>query len=203
MIADQKNSKGGFKMKKKNLAILFFAAMILFAAMQVNDNDNAEPTQTEGLTTVGEDSDASDETIVTTGSTVSDFILDVSSLGDAYVGDLDITDWEVEHGDLLSVIYSGDGIIVVKTKISPSFSNSATINQNYYNVCDLIENHGFNTCSELQYWAVADMSDGSESKVISFTLDSDTIQNVYDGSIVDNQLGDYVNDLYILPSLQN
>ena len=47
------------------------------------------------------------------------------------------------------------------------------------------------------------MTDGSESKVISFTLNSNTIQGVYNENIIDNQLGDYVDDLYILPSLQN
>lgn len=109
----------------------------------------------------------------------------------------------LEFGELISVNNGTDGVVVVKAKIKPSYDNKATINQNYYSVCDLIKNHGFDTYSEIQYWAVADMNDGSEAKVISFTLNSNTIKNVYNGSIVENQLGDYVDDLYILPSLKN
>lgn len=113
------------------------------------------------------------------------------------------SDLTLEFGELISVNNGSEGVVVVKAKIEPSYNNEATINQNYYSVCDLIKNHGFDTYSELQYWAVADMNDGSESKVISFTLNSNTIKNVYNGSIVENQLGDYVDDLYILPSLKN
>lgn len=186
----------------KKFAPIFFIALILFAAFQVFDNDSSKTPEAESATQVDtavEIEENVDEVI----SEIPEFSIDIASLGDNFIGDLDITDWEVEHGELLSVIYSGNGLVVVKTKIEPGFSNSATINQNYYNVCDLIENHGFNTCSELQYWAVADMSDGSESKVISFTLDSDTIQGVYNDNIVDRQLDEYVDDLYILPSLQD
>ena len=186
----------------KKFAPIFFIALILFAAFQVLDNDSSKAPTTEKAAPVDTTIDAketSDEEV----PEVPEFSIDVASLGDTFIGDLDITNWEIEHGELLSVIYSGDGIVVVKTKIESSFSNSATINQNYYNVCDLIENHGFNTCSELQYWAVADMADGSEAKVISFTLDSNTIQGVYNDTIVDRQLDEYVDDLFILPSLQD
>lgn len=186
----------------KKFAPIFFIALILFAAFQVLDNDSSKEPATESVTqddVVVETEEKVDKEI----SETPEFSIDIASLGDNFIGNLDITDWEVEHGELLSVIYSGDGLVVVKTKIESSFSDSATINQNYYNVCDLIENHGFNTCSELQYWAVADMSDGSEAKVISFTLDSDTIQGVYNGTIVDRQLDEYVDDLFILPSLQD
>ena len=186
----------------KKFAPIFFIALILFAAFQVLDNDSPKAPAIEKAAPVDTSIDVkntNDEIV----PEVPEFSIDVASLGDTFIGDLDITDWEVEHGELLSVIYSGDGIVVVKTKIESSFSNSATINQNYYNVCDLIKNHGFNTCSELQYWAVADMSDGSEAKVISFTLNSDAIQGVYNDTIIDRQLDEHVDDLFILPSLQD
>ena len=109
---------------------------------------------------------------------------------------------KLQHGELLSVI-KGDNVVVVKAKISSSYSNKSTIDQNYYNVCELIKSNGFNVCNELQYWAVADMASGDEAKVISFTLDSDTIQNVFNDNIIGYQLADFVTDLYILPSLTN
>lgn len=96
---------------------------------------------------------------------------------------------------------ANDGVAVIKAKIEPSLTNKMTIDQNYYNVCDLIQNQGVEP-NELQYWAVADMTDGGEEKVISFTLDSATIAAVKAGTIVENRLGDYVSDLWILPSLQ-
>ena len=78
-----------------------------------------------------------------------------------------------------------------------------TIDQNYHNVEDLIKNQGCDKFDEIQYWAVADMTDGSESKVISFTVDSDLIQKIKTSAVVAIQMGDYVSDLYILPSLLN
>lgn len=111
------------------------------------------------------------------------------------------TDSGVLHGELLSVIDDEDGLAVVKVKISKSYSKSSTIAQNYFNVSDLIKNRGFDKYTEIQYWAVADMNDGSEQKVISFTLDKDTIQAIANNEIVDNQIGDYSDDLWVHPNL--
>ncbi|MCM1231096.1 MAG: hypothetical protein NC489_13290 [Ruminococcus flavefaciens] len=93
------------------------------------------------------------------------------------------------------------GPLVIKAKITSSLTNELTINQNYINVADVILNQGGNNFDEIQYWAVADMADGSESKVIQFTLDKKAIDGIYNGNIVDIELGDYVDDLWILPSL--
>lgn len=109
--------------------------------------------------------------------------------------------YKLLYGDFISS--SGyDDIVVIKAKIKSSATDKMTIDQNYYNVCDLIKNQGLDTAGELQYWAVADMSDGSESKVISFTVDAATIAKIKSGEIVDNQLGNYVTDLWIHSSLQ-
>lgn len=132
----------------------------------------------------------------------SDFVLDVGSLTVSDIGELDTGNLALKNGDLVSVNYGGDGVIVVKAKIQALLSDDQTVKQNYFTVCDLIKNRGFDTCQELQYWAVADMSNGEESKVISFTLDRSTIEDVANGTIIENQLGDYVSDLYIHPSLQ-
>ncbi|MDE6035379.1 MAG: hypothetical protein K2G36_05660 [Ruminococcus sp.] len=105
------------------------------------------------------------------------------------------------HGELLEYTTVA-GPLVIKAKIKPSMTNKMTINQNYMNVAYVILNQGGNKFNEIQYWAVADMADGSESKVIQFTLDKNTIDGIYNGNIVDIQLGDYVTDLWILPSLK-
>lgn len=110
----------------------------------------------------------------------------------------------LQHGELLKVtINEIDNIAVIKAKIQPSYSNRATIVQNYLNVCDLIQNHGFDQYGEVQYWAVADMTDGSEQKVISFTVTADLIQMIVeDNGFVENNLGDYEIDLWLHNSLK-
>lgn len=160
------------------------------------ETDTTNPTK--ALTKTEENNDKAD---ISETDNKKDVSFDFSRT-DIPFGEQDIDGLEIQNGNLLSVIYNS-GIVVIKAKIKPSFSNKATIDQNYFNVADLIKKHGFNTCNELQYWAVADMSDGDESKCISFTLDKTTIDGLYNENIVENQLGDYVTDLWILPSLQN
>ena len=96
-----------------------------------------------------------------------------------------------------------DNIVVVKAKISPSYNNEATIKQNYLNIEDLIKNQGFDKYNELQYWAVADMTDGSEGKVFSCTVDEVHIHMIKNSSVatVDGYDVYLKDDLWILPSL--
>lgn len=105
------------------------------------------------------------------------------------------------YGDLLDVNANGTKVII-KVKIKSSYSNEATVAQNYYNVCDIIRNQGGDKYDEIQYWAVADMMDGSESKVVAFTVPKDAIDTIATNDFPDNKLGDYVDDLFILPSLK-
>lgn len=110
------------------------------------------------------------------------------------------SDFTLPHGTLLSSQINDDQL-VIKAKITALSTNKTTIDQNYFNVENIIKNQGGDQYTEIQYWAVADMTSGEESKVISFTLDSSTIQMIKNGSIAATQIGDYANDLYILPSL--
>lgn len=113
-------------------------------------------------------------------------------------------DGGLKYGELLELNDNREtnGVVVVKAKIAPSSTNDLTVAQNYHNAVDLIANQGFADC-ELQYWAVADMSDGSEGKVISFTVPADIVEKVASGDVVATQLPDLVSDLWILPSLAN
>lgn len=109
----------------------------------------------------------------------------------------------LKYGELVSVNdnRTSNGIVVIKAKIAANITDSLTVSQNYHNAVDLIQNQGYADC-ELQYWAVADMSSGSEDKVISFTIPQDLVAQISAGDVVATQLGDLVEDLYIHPSLK-
>lgn len=112
--------------------------------------------------------------------------------------------YTVKFGELLTVQgpqYDSD-IIVFKTKIDPSLTDNMTIKQNFFNVEDIIVNQGIEDYKELQYWAIADMEDGSEGKVISFTVEEPIIEKIKNKEIPGNKIREYVTDLWILPSLE-
>lgn len=120
-------------------------------------------------------------------------------LGSLYNYDTDSI--KITHGDFVEATINGN-VLVVKAKISPSYSNKATIDQNYYNVCDIIRDQNAGIFREIQYWAVADMTSGDEAKVISFTVPRDMIEIIATQQFADNTLGEYVDDLWVHPSLQ-
>lgn len=112
-------------------------------------------------------------------------------------------EYTIKYGEFIESHETDDNGIVIKAKIKPNATNKLTIDQNGYNVEDLIKNQGCDKFDKIDYWAVADMEDGSESKVVAFTIDSKVIQGIKDGNIVANEIIDtYADDVYILPSLQ-
>lgn len=106
----------------------------------------------------------------------------------------------LKHGELLDVTIN-ESTLIIKAKIEPLLTNNQTIKQNYFNVEDIIKNQNGNKFDTIDYWAVAEMQDGSESKVIGFTLSKELIKAIVEEKIFAIQYGDYVDDLYILPSL--
>lgn len=174
------------KGKKKWIIIGVVAVLVLAAAVGGNKggDQSAEPSSSEPSTQASAPAETEPPAVEET-----------EPEGDAYT---------LEHGELVSAIQNeidGRSVLVVKAKISSSYNNAATVDQNYYNVEDLIQNQGCAEFDEIQYWAVADMSDGSEQKVVSFTISGELIKSIFDKSVVANQLGDYVEDLYIHASL--
>ena len=109
---------------------------------------------------------------------------------------------KLKYGELLDVNIN-DKILIIKAKISPSYNNKATIKQTGFNVEDIILNQGGDLFDEIQYWAVADMTNGDESKVISFTLTKNQINAVKNKQLLGNKLVDQANDVWILPSLRD
>lgn len=113
----------------------------------------------------------------------------------------DLSALKLTHGQLVNATINGN-ILVIKAKIEPSYSNKATIDQNYFNVTDLVQDQGADVFREIQYWAVADMTNGSEGKVIQFTCKRDLIKHIKEDGLLGGMIADYVEDLWILPSLQ-
>lgn len=173
-----------------------------------SDTDSSSIVTTSVQTTVEETSTTVESTTVTTVEETTTTTTTTTSIEttEATTSAENESGYSLQFGDLLSTIENnidGKNVIVVKAKITSSLTNKMTIDQNYHNVEDLIKNQGCDKFDEIQYWAVADMADGSEGKVISFTVDSDLIQKIKSSAVVAIQMGDYVSDLYILPSLLN
>lgn len=111
--------------------------------------------------------------------------------------------YTLESGTVLEVTVF-EGTLIIKAKIEPSLTNKFTIDQNYYNVCVIIQHQGGDRFTRISYWAVADMADGSEGKVISFDVPERLIQAIAaNDDYPANTLGEKVEDLWILPSLQS
>lgn len=115
----------------------------------------------------------------------------------------DIADLKLKTSDLLEVNSFG-GNIIIKAKVSQNLLNNKMIRDScYFEVYEAIQDYNLQNYNTLSYWAVADMTDGSEMKVISFDVTQDVMQKVADGTILENKMVDYVSDLWIAPVLQD
>ena len=183
--------------------LLFSALMLVIGVLEAIRNPEKYQTQTETSAETAAPETAAPATPTVEPATDTAAPLQ-SEEPTTETSRVTIDGYYVEFGEILSVVKDGgvDGTsLIIKAKITPSYSNRATINQNYFNIENLIRDQGATDYSEIQYWAIADMSDGSEGKVISFTVDKNIMDAVADQRIVANQLGDYVSDLWVLPSL--
>lgn len=151
------------------------------AMTTVQPTTTVQQKTTEVVTTVGESTEKE--------SFLEDF------------NDSDQISYNVTNGVLVEATETSDNGLVIKAKIEPSYSNKATINQNYHNVEDIVKNQGGDKYEYIDYWAVAEMKDGSEGKVISFKVSKDLIQSIVGERVFAIELGDYVDDLWVLPSL--
>ena len=112
------------------------------------------------------------------------------------------TNFKLQHGELLEEhVY--DNLLVIKAKIEPSYSNKSTINQNGFNIENIIQKQNGDKFKEIQYWAVADMQSGEESKVISFSLKENLIKDIKNKNIPGNQIVENAEDVWIHQSLLN
>ena len=110
----------------------------------------------------------------------------------------------LKYGNLLDMYINDSGsLAVLKVKIDYASDKTATINQNYANIENFVLNHAGSIYDEIQYWAVADLPNGSEEKVISFTVSKDLIDSIADKSISGNDIGNYVDDLWLYSDLRD
>ena len=113
--------------------------------------------------------------------------------------------YSLKYGDLLdtTVTTKEDGytIFVVKAGADLASSNNLTINQQYMNAVDLVQNQGADQYDEVQYWAVADLGNGDE-KIVSFTLPSGVINEIVENDLSAGLLPEYADDLYINQKLK-
>ena len=159
-------------------------AELLEQAKQKAETALSRYAQGETFDTIGEDMEGS-----------------YAHIGYAENGASDTSEIQLHYGDLLSTTVNGT-TIVLKAKITSSLTKKMTIASCFYDVYDAVEKYGLDQYDELQYWAVADMTDGSEQKVISFTVPHDTLEKIANESIVEGQLQSYSTDVWLSPALQ-
>lgn len=133
------------------------------------------------------------------------FVLLLSGCGSSSRTDQATEDGKIKirFGDILDITENKEEqTIIIKVKIESNVTKEMTVNQNYMNAWEFIKAYTGTEYKELTYWAVADMTDGTESKVVQFKVPEDAINGVLNGSILENQLGDHVTDLFLHPSLR-
>ncbi|MBQ8997172.1 MAG: hypothetical protein IJ086_00600 [Clostridium sp.] len=106
------------------------------------------------------------------------------------------------YEELLDVIVTND-ILVLKAKIDSGSTNEMTVKYNTDIVKEFISKNNISGVSEIQYWAVADMTYGKDSKVISFTLNESTINAIKNKASAVKNLIPKAEDVWIHPSLNN
>lgn len=115
-----------------------------------------------------------------------------------HIGSVDPQGLQLRFGEV-GDIGQFNNAVTIQAIIKPNLTNKMTIGQNYANVEQLIKKNGFNTCQELQYWAV--IEDGVINKVIQFKLSKNVIDMIYSKKIYESQIADYATDLWIAPAL--
>lgn len=115
----------------------------------------------------------------------------------------DIANLTLDHSELLEVnTFAGN--IIIKAKVSKNLLNDKMIrNSCYFEVYEAIQDYKLQYYNNLSYWAVADMTNGTEQKVISFEVSQEVMEMVANETIYENQLVDYLTDLWISPVLQD
>lgn len=109
----------------------------------------------------------------------------------------------INFGEILNVTENSyDKVVVLKVKIESNLTKEMTVKQNYMNAWEFIHGYSGIEYEKLSYWAVADMNDGTEAKVVQFDVPASAIKGVLDETILENQLGNYVENLWLHPSLR-
>ncbi len=90
----------------------------------------------------------------------------------------------------------------ITVKIDWILSGSSTVNQNYFNVCDMIQNQGADAYTTINYTAIMSTTDGGTTTVVFFVVSKSAIDLIKAGNFPEITLSDYVDDLWIHPQLK-
>lgn len=90
----------------------------------------------------------------------------------------------------------------ITVKIDWILSDSSTVNQNYFNVCDMIQNQGADAYTTINYTAIMSTTDGGTTTVVFFVVPKSAIDLIKAGNFPEITLSDYVDDLWIHPQLK-
>ena len=104
-------------------------------------------------------------------------------------------------GELVEAIEKGD-TLYIKVKIKENEDNELTVEQNEFNIKNLVTSQGADKFNSIEYTAVMD-KDGKESDVLSFTVNKETIQNLKDKKINIGTVIARSEDVFIASNLKN
>jgi len=110
-------------------------------------------------------------------------------------------DLTVPYGDVLKCHAYGS-VLDIGVKISGLLTDSTTINQNYYNIADLILKQGADAYTTIYYAGYMPAQGGGNAVVISFTVPAHVIDSIKNRTVMEVELPDYVEDLWIHPQLK-
>lgn len=98
-------------------------------------------------------------------------------------GAVDTGDLTLLYGDLKEVTVDENGSVEIKALVSLQKKEGMSVDQNFFNVENLVQAHGFDNCQEIKYGASAILAGGGEGRVISFTIGKETIDALALGDI--------------------
>lgn len=108
--------------------------------------------------------------------------------------------FKIQNGEFLEANREGDNL-VIKTKIDNKNTYKTIISKSELNIEDIIKNQGGDEFKEIQYISLIKTQLGDLDKIISFTLNKDTIKQIKTGEIKSNQIIENSIDTWISQNL--
>ena len=110
-------------------------------------------------------------------------------------------DPNLRYGDVMSIT-EDNGSVTIKAKMNVWSDDKAylVIDNSFANVERLIEEDGFNNFNEINYEAYVVMESPTkvwDEHVLSFTLEKDTIDGIYNGNINEPYIRNFAKDLWV------
>lgn len=85
--------------------------------------------------------------------------------------------------------------------IQPSYDVDSTIRQTFHTVGNFIRRGGGNQYKSIKYFGKMAGSDGEENTVVSFSLESELVQQLYGQTVLSGDLANHLSDLWVSPNI--